>query len=278
MRDIFGYLNCRDFLRDFYQEQKAANPAFSYQYFARKAGFRSKSFLPHVIEGTRNLSREAVFKLRPALKLSDKAFAYFCDLVAFTQAVGPEERKHHLQRLLSYNARNPARVLLRSQYEFYAEWYHNTVRLLVTMGPFDGNYGRLARQLSPPITPRQARASVRLLLRLGLIRKTTNGYEQTDSHLTTGDEVRSVAVSRFHNQSLELAKRSIDATPSSERDVSCLVVDLSSDGFQRVKSEVQAFRKRLVALADSDKSPSRVYHIGFQLFPTTQPVAQGGSS
>jgi uncharacterized protein (TIGR02147 family) len=85
-----------------------------------------------------------------------------------------------------------------------------------------------------------------------------------------------VAVSRFHGQALELAQRSIESVPSDQRDISCLVVGLSDQGFRQAKTEIQAFRKRFVTLADGEKAPGRVYHIGFQLFPTTQPIAQGG--
>ena len=39
MPNIFGYLDYRDFLKDYYLEEKAKSPVFSFQYFANKAGF-----------------------------------------------------------------------------------------------------------------------------------------------------------------------------------------------------------------------------------------------
>src|SRR6185436_18708226 len=78
--NIFAYLNYRDFLRDFYQEQKAKNPVFSYQYFANRAGFKSKSFLKLVIDGRKNLTGSSLEKMAQAMKLSPKAFSYFEDL------------------------------------------------------------------------------------------------------------------------------------------------------------------------------------------------------
>ncbi len=51
MPNIFNYMDYREFLEDFYDEQKSANKAFSYQYFANKAGFKSKSFIKLVIDG-----------------------------------------------------------------------------------------------------------------------------------------------------------------------------------------------------------------------------------
>jgi uncharacterized protein (TIGR02147 family) len=274
MPNIFDYLDYRRFLADYYQEQKKANPAFSYLYFARKAGHNSKSFLPHLIEGTRNLSQDAVFKVKAALKLNDKAFSYFRELVAFNQAPTPDQRNYHLERLMQYNRRNPARRLLARQYEFYAQWYHNTVRDLATMANFGDNHARLGRNLMPPITTRQARASVALLLKLGLIKRRGRRYELTHKVITTGDETRSVAVRNFHVQNLQLAAKAIDSVPAPERDMSCVVARLSDKGFSAIKAEVQQFRKRLMAMIEEDKDPQRVYHISMQLFPTTQPITR----
>ena len=42
-------------VRDYYSAKKAENPAFSYQVFAKKAGFEAKTYLLHVIEGRKPL-------------------------------------------------------------------------------------------------------------------------------------------------------------------------------------------------------------------------------
>jgi hypothetical protein len=36
-----------------------------------------------------------------------------------------------------------------------------------------------------------------------------------------------------------------------------------------MKHEIQTFRKRLMRLADESQRPTRIYHINFQMFPTT---------
>jgi uncharacterized protein (TIGR02147 family) len=69
----------------------------------------------------------------------------------------------------------------------------------------------------------------------------------------------------------------IDSVPAPERDVSCVVARLSDKGFAVIKTEVQQFRKRLMALIEEDKDPQRVYHISMQLFPTSQPISRKAS-
>jgi uncharacterized protein (TIGR02147 family) len=272
MPPVFSYLNYRDFLRDYYLEEKAKNPSFSYQFFANKAGFKSKSFLKLVIDGRKNLTVESLAKMAQAMKLREKSFSYFEDLVAFNQATSLQVRNALFEKLAAYNPRNPARLILQDQYEFYSKWYHNSIRELVAWYDFNENYEALGKQLKPAISARQAHQSVKLLLKLGLIEKKGKGYVQTDKVITTGDEVQSLAVENFHLQNLMLAGESIDTVPGSERDISSLVLGLSRRGYREIKSEIQALRKRLLKIAEADTKPDQVYHVNFQLFPTSRGV------
>ena len=270
MRDIFTYFNYRDFLRDYYKEQKAGNSAFSFQYLALKAGFKTKSFIPHVIEGKKNLSKDSIYKLAMALKLEKKAFSYFEDLVAFNQASTLEQRNYFFTKLSEYNKRNIARIVQKKQYDFYAKWYHNTIRELATIVDFRDDYKKLARMVKPPITPKQARQSVALLLQRGLLEKKHGRYIQTSRAITTGDEVSSLAIQNFHVQNLVMAADAVSICPVEERDISSLVVGLSPKGFKTVKEEIRQLRKRLVEIVDLDEPAERVYTINFQMLPSSE--------
>ena len=272
MPNIFNYMDFREFLKDFYTNHKAENPGFSFQIMADKAGFKSKSFIKLVIDGKKNLTADSLRKLNKVLKLNDKAFSYFDDLVAFNQAKTLKMRNYFFERLFSYRKRNPGRLVMHHQYDFYAKWYHNTIRELVTFYKFNEDYDALAKMVMPPISARTARESVRLLLKLELIKKKKDGYVQTAPLLTTGDEVKSVAVQNFHVQNMVLGAESIDTCPSPERDISCLALGLSKEGFEMVKTETQMFRKKLLQIAKDDRRPNRVYHYSIQLFPTSQKI------
>jgi uncharacterized protein (TIGR02147 family) len=270
MPNIFNFMEYRRFLLAVYAEEKAKNSRFSYSVMAQQAGFRSKSFIKLVIDGKKNLSRDSITAMNKVLKLTGKSFSYFCDLVAFNQAKTATEREALLVRLFSYRKRNPSRLVVQKQYDFYAKWYHNTIRELVTGAKFNGDYRLLGKMLRPAITARQARESVQLLLRLGLIRQEGPRLVPSSPLITTGDEVVSTAVRKFHEQNMGLAVASMDTCPADERDISCLVLGLSARGMERIKTETQAFRKKLLAIAQEDKTPGRVYHYNIQFFPTSK--------
>lgn len=270
MPSILEYLDYRKFLRDFYDEKKRKNPHFSYQIWAHAAGFRSKSFFPELISGKKNVAADAVDTIARSIGLDGKSFAYFDALVAFNQARTHEQRARAWVKLTEFNRRSSARLLVRDQHDFYRQWYHHTVRELIVMHDIGDDWKRLASLVVPAITPRQAKASVRLLLRLGLVRKKGRRFELTDTVVTSGDEVRSIAVTEFHLQNLDVAKKAIMACPSAERDVSCVAAALSPKGYGAVKEEVRRFRERLVGIVEKDTDQDRVYHVNIQLYPTSK--------
>ncbi len=279
MRSIFEYTDYRVFLKDVYRQKKRDNPSYSFRCFSDRAGFKSKSFIQHVIDGRRNLTRDSIEKVNKVLRFSDKQLAYFNALVAFNQAKTRELRTYYWAQLCAFNPRNPLRLLVKNQYEYFTKWYHKTVRELVCSVEFGEDYEFLGNLLTPPISAREARKSVQLLRKLGLIRKRGERYVLTDAFLTTGDEVQSLAVQNFHQENLGLAARAIDTVARDERDISTLVVALSDDTFSQIKDEIRAFRKRLLGIAARDENHDAVYHINFHLFPTTRKLAslKGGT-
>ena len=275
---IYNYTNYREFLLDFYLEKKAVNTSFSYQVFANKAGFKSKSFIKLVIDGKKNLTPDSTKRLQKVLKLNSKSFAYFEDLISFNQAKTNKLKNYFFEKIMGYNKRNPSRLVMQREYEFYSKWYHNTIRELVTQINFKEDYTYLGKQLTPIISARQARESLQLLLDLKLIKKSKEKYVQTDALLTTGNEVLSQAVSNFHLQNLNLAGEAIDTVDSASRDISSLVLGLSDDGFSKIKSEIQTFRKKLLKIANSDTGQNSVYNVNFQFIPTAKASPKKGRS
>jgi uncharacterized protein (TIGR02147 family) len=234
MAPIFEYLDYRKFLQDWYADRKARNPTFSYENFARKAGFRSKGYLHHILSGRRNLSKHAVFQIAHALGMDEKAFSYFQNLVGYSQARTSPEKSFFFRKMMESSPRNPARLLREDHYEFYSKWYYNTIRELLELIRFKEDYDALGAMLNPPISGAQARKAVRLLLRLGLVEKTRTGYRRVNQAVTTGDETLAMAVRDFHKQNLLLADRAVDAVPPGERDLSCLILSLPQAGFQEI--------------------------------------------
>jgi uncharacterized protein (TIGR02147 family) len=272
---IFEYLDYRRYLQDFYAGRKAENPSFSYENFARKAGLKSKGMLHDILTGKRALSKDSLFKIGEAMGLDEKALAYFEDLVAYGQAKTLKEKSFFFRRLKEKSPRTRIQKIRDDCYEFYSQWYNNTLRELLPLIRFKGDFEALGGMLNPPIPAAQARKALDLLIRLGLLEKTRSGFRQNDRLITSGEDVEAMALRDFHMQNMSLAADSIDKVPRAERDHSCLIVAFSQPGFEAVKGEIQAFRKKILKMSEEDVKPNRIFHVNFLVFPTTRELQSG---
>ena len=281
MINVFNYSDFRKFLADFYTEKKASIPSFSYQNFSRQAGFSSKSFIFNIIKGKKNLSPASIVALSEAMRLTKTEAAYFEKLVSMGQADTFKERTFFYDQLDSVRPQNAeasnAKKLRQDQFELCSKWYHVVVRSLIDLFPFKDDYQRLSAMVRPPITVLQAKNSVRLLHRLGLIEKGKNGiYKVTNNMLTTGPEIASLAAQQFHLQAMELAMRALKEMPKEERNIYGLTLGISKKAFEEVQKIMVESQYKILQVAEKDKDSDIVYQLNVQIFPVSKPTSQRG--
>lgn len=274
--DIFEYLDYRKFLADYYVQAKENNRAFSYRYFSRKAGYSSPNFLKLVIDGQRNISTESIGRFALALKLNNSQSRFFANLVAFNQATTGEEKNQAFERVAASRRFRQARKLDRDFYVYLSHWYYPAIREMVGRHDFVEDPDWIASQLLPPVQPSQARACLELLLELGLVLRDSSGrLTRGEASITTGHEVRSLAIGNYHRQMLERAAESIELVKSENRDISALTVSISGETVAELKDRIHDFRELLIDRCDRDEQPDAVYQINIQLFPLTKITRDG---
>jgi uncharacterized protein (TIGR02147 family) len=273
MATVFEHLDYRQYLADYYTQEKERNPAFSYRYFAMKSGINSPSFLKHVIEGQRNLTRPVIEKFIKALRLPRKEARYFRHCVLFNQARSADEKQEHYAVMRSLSDTVPEAVLNPEKYRYFDNWYTVVIRELVCQYPFGEDYEELARTLRPSITPKQAQEAVTTLLDLGLIRKDKeNGYRQTDAILTVDGPIVPPAMRNFTAHTLSLCKEALYTIDRDERHISGMTLGVSEQMYHLLNAEIDAFKDRVKALVTRDRKSDRVYHMNISFIPVTKAV------
>ncbi len=272
MNDVFTYTDYRKLLADYYQERKKHNPTFSYQVFAAKAGFPNRGFLYNVITGVKNLSKSSAVKLSQAIKLASSEADYFENLVSLNQAKNLRERNYFFEKLSAIKSGKPGSARVREtrkeQHEFYSTWYLSAIRSLIDMHPFKDDYAWLAKNVYPPIKPKEAKKAVALLQKLGMIRKGGGDfYEVVDKTITAGKEIVQLGLLNFQRQTAELALKAIEEMPRDKRNVSGLTMGISRKTYETVCEEIRRFQSKLQVLAEQDKEADNVYQLNFQFFP-----------
>jgi uncharacterized protein (TIGR02147 family) len=166
--------------------------------------------------------------------------------------------------------------LEQSQLEYYSEWFHPVIRELVGMPGFNPDPHWIVKHIEPRVLPEQARKSLALLEELKLIRRSESAqnFELTQQHVSTGDEIASHAVVRYHQRTIEIGRESVMNFDHTERNVSAVTVSISEDAFQKIADEISTFRKRILEIAEQSNDPDRVYQLNIQFFPFTKSIKE----
>lgn len=268
--DVFAYLDYRAFLRDYYLWGKERG-WLSFRAFSRRAGLRSPNYLKLVMDGERSITDAMATRFAAALGLTQESATYFCDLVRFKQAKTVAERSKLLQKLTGHQRYREIRPLDAAHAAYHSNWYLPAVRELAARRDFREDPAWIARTLWPAITFEQAQRALDTLLELGLLVRDEQGdLRQGDPLLSTGAEVTSLNVARFHQAMLERASAAIETVPAEERDISSLTLCLGVDGIRRLKERLRAFRRELLELSAVEADPKQVVQLSLALFPLSR--------
>lgn len=271
MKAIFEYFDYRRFLQDYYTYKKNRNRYFSYRYFARAANIKSPVFFKEVAEGKKNLSRPMIEKFSTALQFGNREATYFKYLVLFNQAKTAKDKQEHYAILRSIEKTKSEKTLSSDQYDYFSNWYTLVIRELVTLYDFGDNFKLLAATVHPPIKPSEAKASVKLLLKLGLIKKRLDGfYEQTDTAITAKSGIASLAIRQCNKTMALHAAAAIEDFPKSDRTIFGITIGISQEMREIINAEIAAFKDRIVTLVSRDKTSDQVCQLNMQLFPVSR--------
>ncbi|MCQ2098129.1 MAG: TIGR02147 family protein [Fibrobacter sp.] len=270
--DVLQYTNYRVYLRDYYEYKKSTTAAFSLRFFAEKAGLSSHAHLKLTIDGKRNITKNTVTKLIHGLGLENQRAAYFESLVFFNQATTDEDKKVYYAQLIKASPRSKLHKMDKAQLRIFKEWHHSAILEMVGLKDFRPIPDQISKRLRGLITPAQAMESLNLLLELGLLVKTANGYRQSNPLITTDDEVQDIMVKMYHSQMLALSARMLNDLPGAERDVSALTFGIKRSDFANLKKHLQLMRKELLDFSAKAGEAEEVVQINLQLFPLTRGV------
>jgi len=269
---VVAFLHYREYLQAVYFALKKGMERYSYLAFAEDLGFSRTNVIHLVISGKRPLTVKGAQRAAEALGLKGLERRYLETLVRYNNSRQSTEREELFQELLAMKNRTLKSALDKAQLEFFSEWYHPVIREMMLMPSFKADPEWIAATVFPRIRPEQARKSLELLEHLGLARldNATHRYVAVSSQVSTGDEVMSMAVARYHQRTIDLGKETITLVNEHERDISAITVCVSAEMAERMKREVQEFRKRLLAMAEEARAVDRVYQLNLQLFPVTR--------
>jgi uncharacterized protein (TIGR02147 family) len=271
MISIFDYSDYRKFIRDYQQIKCDMNSAFSFRYLAKRAGINSSSFYPQIIKGKRNLTRNTIFKTCIALNLINQEAEYFETLVFFNQAETIRQKNFYFEKLVEKQKLRNVKKIQDNQYDYFSDWYHCIIREAVTILDWKGDYNVLAKYLHPQITPREAKESVELLLRLGFIKRINDKFVQSEPLLASESnaDFKVHRILNFQIKMLKIAIEAYDRWKPDKRYTSATTFGFSRENYRKYVELLRECRLQLMKLTMNDEHPDQVYMLTMNFFPMT---------
>ncbi|MEN9308192.1 MAG: hypothetical protein RL173_2124 [Fibrobacterota bacterium] len=268
----YDYNDFRRYLTDWHCARQAADPEFSKSEVSRQLGLpRTRSYFTDILAGKR-ISGTFLDRFILVLSLDKDEARYFRVLVRFNQAQTPEDRELSFDQLVALN-KTPRHGLELQHYLYYRHWWNGAIRALLEISDYQGDEpGVIAKDLTPPITPGEAKASLELLLELGLIAKNAKGFlKPTTRNLATPESSRNELVRQLQIQQLELAQCSLLMPPSPDRRTFSNTISVSDSSWEMILQRIERFREELRSIVHRDPdTPNRVAQFTLSFIPLTR--------
>jgi len=268
--DIFQYDNYRSFLKDYYTAQKQNNPAFSFRFFAKKAGLPSFNYLKLVMDGKRNLTSDYLKRFMRGLKLKNSKAKYFEHMVHLNQTKDASLKSEYLNKMLKLKYRVEAKPIEKEQSEIYSRWYHWVIREMTLLGDFKEDPKWISERLHGAITPGQAKDSLELLKKLKLIQKEDQKWVPSERAIVSSDEVSNLALKKMHESFLNIAIHKLFQVHASQREFAGVTIAIDAAKLSKIKSKIKKFRRELNESLSDEENANQVYQFSMQFYPLTQ--------
>jgi uncharacterized protein (TIGR02147 family) len=265
--NIYGYTNFREYLKAFFEKSKKDDRSFSHRYLAQKLELSTPNLILLIMQGKRNLTRRLSQKVSRVCRHTKRERLYFEAMVSFLQAKSHEEKCRYFEKMSEIRKKVYATRMDEWQFKYYKNWYNPVVQELVTDPNFTGSDKWIAKRLSPSISAVKAKGSMKLLQKLGYIRKTGKKFEQSEPAHSPSPEVHSLGMVEFHRNTSKLAAQSLDRHKDRERYISSCTLVIDEKQYQRLKVELDKIRSSSLRSTQKASRNTRVYQLNFQLFP-----------
>lgn len=272
---LFEYSDAGEYCKAIYESIRASKKSYSISDFSDLFGFGSNNTMAQIHSGHRKLSEKAGERIADILKLSRIEKNYFMSLVRIHHVATPEEQDRLLALVLELRARHSDSTNLSKSLEFFNSWLHSVVfELLYLEQP--QSVEDICDRIMPEVKPSAVEKSVKFLHNIGVIEEKTESagsapkYVKLQKDFSLGSAVPGLAIVRYHQEMIKLAKDSLLTSPPSERDISSVTISVTPEQIDWVKSEIDRLRKYLLLISSESENNARVMQVNIQLFPLSK--------
>jgi uncharacterized protein (TIGR02147 family) len=238
---------------------------------ARAAEISNPGYLNDVVQGRRTLSRSVLQKLGPVFDWDSKEIEFFRLLVEFGQAKNHEEKEEVLRQLNHRRSRSQFARIHAPQVKYYQDPKYSLVRCALEAFPVTWkDVEKLGKSIVPPIAPAATKKILEDLLAWEMIQLNPQGVLTPNSRFVEPAPTLGLQVRRMNQNWLKDAAEGIELWDREERHISTILMAVSEQTAQQIRSKVELLRKEIFELLEQDHSPERMYQLSLALLPRQQ--------
>jgi uncharacterized protein (TIGR02147 family) len=267
--EIFDCGNHREFLKNYLAASKRGVGPRS---LARKAGFKSSGHVTMLINGQRRLTPRSAELIAKGIGLKGRRRSLLIAFAKLDMSKSEKEKERIQEEILRLKSFQPEFQISTRQYSVLAIWYYPVVLTLLHIPAAPQDAAFLAQRLGRGVTATEVEKALADLSFLGLIQKNEAGrWIPSNAAMTTPQDVKDLAIVKYHRNSLMLAGDALDL-PQSQREFNGLTVTIPTALMPRVKEKMRRLRTELNEMLAEENDSAEVFQIHLQVFPITRAI------
>ena len=271
--NISDYYCYRKYLADFFDYKKEVNSNYSYRVFASQAGIKSSGHLKMIVNRDRNLGPKTLPMYLKALKFKKKREEnLFQLLVKYDHTQSIDEKTELFEKILGEKSKNTSNPLERNQYELLSQWYVVTTYVLIGMDKFHATVESVYDQLESKVPRIKIEKAIQILLEMDLVKAENGRYVQSGGAFSTPDEIKAVAVNKYHENMVNLSLDSLKVHNVDERNFNGATIAIGPKNYKLLCKKLNEFRKEVNEMIGNDEEATQVYQLCVNLFPLTKGI------
>ncbi|MGK5085412.1 TIGR02147 family protein [Bdellovibrionota bacterium FG-1] len=246
--------NLRRYLKQEFNRRKKKNSRYSIRSFARDLKI-DPTALSRILAGARAIGSKTAQRILLHLKLDPATRE-----TLLHSLVAPED--HAVPVDADYVE------LTADQMDRMDEWIYSAILELARSKSVRKDLTGMADYFGIPIA--QAEKYVNVLLDIGLLRRTENGFRKLHDK-ATAPKINSAALKRIFSGYIDRAKAALENHPDDSHDISGITLLISRDKLAEAPKRIKEFRRSLAHFIESDEGED-LYRINVQLFALKGPI------
>jgi uncharacterized protein (TIGR02147 family) len=260
--EFFSLSDYRAILEREYELRRARRSNYTLRAFARDLGI-SSSRLCAILKKRYGLAAESAKFIAKKIGFDDEKINYFIDLVEVQHSRSEVARVQAADRIKKMQ--NAANYRNAKDVQLLDQWYYAAILELINTRDGQIKSAEVAKLLG--ISSLEANEAIKMLIKMGEIKKTKSGFAVNDDFITVKGETPQKTIREYHAQLLEQTKQAIQREPIPKRKNLSTVFAFDSSDSERAREWLSKMHQKFMDEFGVSKNPDKVYALGIHLVP-----------